>query len=1401
MSLLDIGNNVRNFLRKKALDAGFKPLKDNSLGANLRGIGQAGQISTNFAQQKVNNFAQPAYNIPVAGGVLKGIVNQPFNYAQYGAELLQNPTYQNAAKFVGSGVQLAAGTALPGLKLAKGPIKLQLPSLAKQSILKMGVPQGIGAGIESYGQGNKPLDIAKTVGLNTALGAGAGFALPLAGRGVQNAVKNIQLAAKPKPAFAYHEITKPTSKSKAKIGIKQDDQELMADLIDYVRSGASKKKQDLDLEFEASRLAEKILRGGKQPKSVSGMAAEFDKILKNYKAFKNTKSKFFPNEGDWVGKDVGLPDNSLKATLNDAPVEVMPKLRARSGNGLIKINKPQQSFLSIKKPAANQLLSTQKPQLQPQQGVNPSQNIVAQLSTPDKPLLLSGRYVAKTPAEAKRLFKKTGVAPELEFSQRGIAKPVKTQGYTPFYNAEATPKTLGKIKIKDQKAKAKQAEIEFKEWQKQMFAREGATRTTTGAVRDASKLIGGNTRSMAAKDIAGLKDISSPATQFVDVFRNFKKVYGGKYEEVKKVVLDPLFVKGKTGMLNDQEMWIKKIDDFEKGFGIKKGSSQSADVQKFGEKLISEANLVSKYGKEGADNIIRADKWFRQGYDQLLDEVNTVRAKIYPNNPDKIIPKRKDYYRHFNELSQGIDGLLNTLGRAIDVSPQLAGISYKTQPKSKWLSFAQKRVGAKTEYDAVGGFIDYVKAQTYAKHIDPHIDTFRQLGRELGEAGVEEGKGLNNFGLFLEQFADNLSGKTNPADRFVQQLGGRKPIAVLNWLNQRVKANVILGNASSSIAQIFNLPNGIAEAGPKFATKGFGRAIASMFQDNKPQNQSVFLKERYFRGFEKFDRGMIDNGRKFAAWMITALDEVGTKSMWNMMYEKGSAQGLKGQALVNYADDVTRKMVAGRGIGEMPLIQQSKAFQLVAPFQVEVTNAWYVIGDMIGEKAFGKLMTLALTTYVMNRAAEQIRGSDVSFDPIQATIDATQAFNEEDDKKIGAMRFAGRLGGEVISNIPFGQSAAAVYPEYGFKVGGTQYPTREQFFGKGDPTRFGSGLLATKGLQDPLFKVIPPFGGQQIKRTIDGINTTLKGYSQTPSGDVRFPVESNPVRNIQRGIFGEYSTPEAREYFDENRSKLGSNQSEVFKNLSGKDRENYYQGVLSKREKDKGVDELKAKELEQSDIQNEPVINETLDRLVKSEYYQKLDEEGKFKAIDKAVANIRKQVKGSINLENGVVGEINPKIPKVSTPTTGQYEILNPETNKIKTIDIETPIEKPVLTGNTALDKKLISKFNSKLTSRANDIVALYEDGQIDGKTAESELTKLTTLKSSTGKGKKGKKPKKITIKKIAGARKITNIKIGKSSSLKPIKIKKLKLKSAKKVKKVGNIKIANYKLPKIKIS
>lgn len=778
------------------------------------------------------------------------------------------------------------------------------------------------------------------------------------------------------------------------------------------------------------------------------------------------------------------------------------------------------------------------------------------------------------------------------------------------------------------------------------------------------KKIALNTNILDGIDAEDFKDISPLQAGTRDVYRNFETVFGKNAQKVKQELLDP-FDAAKGEFIAEQKQWLQKLDnEVVKGLGIKKGSKLSGLVQLYGEKKMTLDELKRAAPKDW-EKVVKADGFFRNAYDGILDELNRVREFYFPTNPlypesTKIIPKRADYYRHFREIQEGLPALKNIFDTPANIDPSLAVSSEFTKPGSKWLSFAQRRKGDATEMDAVGGFLDYLKSAMYAKHIDPHIQRFRGvdaevaskqkktdgffddsrvglaeelsrktdpilqiadtgdietikkiligrgasekqaewMGKELAdikdadtvraflkekllekfqkfepsaEAEVSENK-LNNFLKFLDNFANDLAGKTNPLDRPVQDnLFGRQAFRAINWLNSRVKANVILGNVSSAVAQFFGIPNGIANAGVRNSAKAVGTSLADIFRPNAPSKNSAFLNERYFMGYDDFDPGMIASAKKMAIWITSIGDKVGTKFTWNANYQKALSEGVSDP--VKYADDWTRKMVAGRGIGEVPIMQKSKLIQIVAPFQLEVANQWRVFGDWARNDpkklVFAKkMMEFSVAVWLMNRVAEELRGSGVALDPIQAMIDAMGEYQDSDTTGEGIVKSGGRLAGEALKNIPGGQTIAGLYDEYGGgwmggameKIAGDTI-TREELFGKGDPTRFGSGLLVQKGLQDAPWKILPPFGGQQAKNMYEGTKTLLRGYAETAKGKVMTPVEQN-ARNIAQGlVFGKNALPEVREYYNADQTPLSEQQTEKFK-LMGNE---YYDSVMNDR--------------------------------------------------------------------------------------------------------------------------------------------------------------------------------------------------------------------------------------------
>lgn len=668
------------------------------------------------------------------------------------------------------------------------------------------------------------------------------------------------------------------------------------------------------------------------------------------------------------------------------------------------------------------------------------------------------------------------------------------------------------------------------------------------------------------KDITGLKG------QFRDYMRNFKAFFGGYWPDIKRSIIDP-FHKSKGDLIDEMD---KLASELEQGVTEKyswaRGSKESAAVQDWGERAFpiksedpyastrnpksiwhDEEAMLKDFGPETTAKIKAADKWFRREYGRLIDEINVVREKIYPNNPDKLIPKRGDYYRHFRELGDGITGLMNLIETPAGIDPTLVGTSGWTTPKSKWASFAQLRKGPQSERDAIGGFLDYVPAFAYGKHIDPHIGVFRYLRRRLAEMAPRSGTvedfeyqpGVDNMLQYLTDYANDLAGKTNPMERYLQNTlpGGRKTFKTLDWANKRIKSNSVLGNAGTLIAQLFNLPQGIASA-KQYAVKGIGRSLGSIFWDNAPAAKSIFLKERYHRPLTtRFKLSWFDHplkksaqdSKNFAAWLLGVSDEISTRFIWNSHYEKALAKGIADP--IDYADQAAKAMVAGRGVGEVPLGQKAKIFQLVAPFQIEVGNTIWALRDMVAEKDIAGLVIFAVGAHLLNKAYQDATGNRGTIDPIQSLGEGGLALIQEWEQGHvlrGMEKFAGRQAGEILANLPLGQTVAAMIPESTALPGGV---TKAQFFGTSPVGRYPVTPLVASvlkdPLRDPLFKLLLPWGGNQLKKTTQGLAAVSSegGRQYTKDRTFKYRLEQTPEEYMRAALFGQNALPEAQAYY------------------------------------------------------------------------------------------------------------------------------------------------------------------------------------------------------------------------------------------------------------------------------
>ena len=175
-------------------------------------------------------------------------------------------------------------------------------------------------------------------------------------------------------------------------------------------------------------------------------------------------------------------------------------------------------------------------------------------------------------------------------------------------------------------------------------------------------------------------------------------------------------------------------------------------------------------------------------------------------------------------------------------------------------------------------------------------------------------------------------------------------------------------------------------------------------------------------------------------------------------------------------------------------------------------------------------------------------------DPIRAVKEASErdTFFEK----------VGRLVGEGLSSVAGGQFFANLFPE----------DLRKKYFGRSDVGIYPGGIPITSALQGAfrspekfVYDFILPYGGGQLKKIVEGIEALEKGGSYTKTGKLQFPINQNEW--LQVILFGKYSTPEAKEYFDKERRPLTAKQTvEYFmRTREGEDPQKVYNDVAKDR--------------------------------------------------------------------------------------------------------------------------------------------------------------------------------------------------------------------------------------------
>lgn len=652
--------------------------------------------------------------------------------------------------------------------------------------------------------------------------------------------------------------------------------------------------------------------------------------------------------------------------------------------------------------------------------------------------------------------------------------------------------------------------------------------------------------------------------------------------------------------LNKERADIKELD-------IKPGSAEDAAIQKFGEgEYIDKNGLTIPYTLENLkqdfpetwQKLKKATNVIRNKYDTYLEEINEV---LKDNGYDPI-PKRKDYFRHFEELND-LFSILGVPTKVDDIPTDLNGMTADLKPGKQFFANALQRKGNKTTYSAIKGIDGYLdgamnmlyhtkdiqKLRTLEKYIrdtygtqkgldDANAMTDEQKNKRINQ--INEGH-LSEFAAWLMEYTNALAGKKSRLDRGIEEMFGRKAYKYLNLIKKQVGANMTGLNVNSALSNFISVTQAAPKTNKKALVKGTVDTVKNIFNKDGFIDKSDFLTTRF--GSDKLAKNWWQKAGDVGQIFMSGTDYFTANLITRSKYQEFLDKGYSDAEAMKKADEFADRLMAGRGKGDLPTAFESKMFGIVTQFQLEVTNQLDSIfydtmhedyasqsksklakehpdfyNTMSATFILGQIFALAL---LYNEGKEELTGTDGgAFDPIGTIADAIKYY---DDENLSFGEATVKVVEDIANQLPF----ASII------TGGGRLPVKEAF-----PDLLSVWRGEAK-LGDEMWKLtnlLLPAGGGQLKKTTQGLSTFAKGgsYSKDAEGKekLKYPVEQNLGNFVKSALFGKWSTEGAKRYIDSGFKALSANQTEGYEKAkkAGITDEQFYNAYNAQKK----VDEL-----------------------------------------------------------------------------------------------------------------------------------------------------------------------------------------------------------------------------------
>jgi hypothetical protein len=421
-------------------------------------------------------------------------------------------------------------------------------------------------------------------------------------------------------------------------------------------------------------------------------------------------------------------------------------------------------------------------------------------------------------------------------------------------------------------------------------------------------------------------------------------------------------------------------------------------------------------------------------------------------------------------------------------------------PGEVYNPFLQKRLGAKGYKQDVWQALDaYTKRATRKVHIDPALERIQEkAGSSLDFTQLEE----SQF-KYIQRYIDRVQMRPTEVDNAIdnavkQTLGyrfGQRPVTnVSRFLRRMTYRGMLGGNLGSALRNLSQGVNTYAVLGEKYTAIGYAKLLNPASRKELLEQgifNNNFIEDRVLSSTKK----LLQKGDKALWFFFDQAEKTNRGAAYLGAKAKGLGKGMTEQEAIDYAKNIVRKTQFSYDAVDQPVALGSDIMKTLFQFQTYTTKQTEFLTEMIKDRNVVGLLRYGIAGYVfVNTVGKALGMTEAELIPLYQNLT--------------------------------GERKTSLAPSLKFPI----ELTKATF---NTPDRYGNERDLEQKAKDvgkSLIGLIP--GGNQIKKTYEGIKANTEGGSFTKAGVKQFEVGQSPAAKVQTALFGKYANQNAKDYFN-----------------------------------------------------------------------------------------------------------------------------------------------------------------------------------------------------------------------------------------------------------------------------